>query len=257
MKLMNVFRQQEIPFTLRDYRLSVEDDIDAGLPIKILKTNKEALVIEDNTCCDNRVIKITNPSLINENWIKEKITVSPSVSDLKYELDIDEIANYLIRNVNHHYLLTLEGVAFCNDTLKDKKYLSDQDNGYRISSKINALPKNGCIGTLWSDSNRILINVGEIVNLVNQMAEEHKIEDWEKVDVINEEIGLSILYEIRCLAQSNPYIPEEIFNQKYMDISDDAEHYAKEIYSKCKSYAMVDKDETDKDYLLHIENVEL
>ncbi len=257
MKLMNIFRQQEVPFTLRDYRLSVEDDIDAGLPIKILETNKESLVIKNNAYCDNRVIKITNPSLINENWIKGKIAVTPSVGDLGYELDIDEIANYLNKNVNHHYLLTLEGLAFCNDTLRDKKYLSDQDNGYRISSKINALPKNGCIGTLWSDSNRILINVGEIVNLANQMAEEHKIEDWEKVDVINEEIGLSILYEIRCLAQSNPYIPEEIFNQKYMDISDDAEHYAKEIYSKCKAYVMVDRDEIDKDYLLHIENVEL
>lgn len=137
MKLMNIFRQQEVPFTLRDYRLSVEDDIDAGLPIKILETNKEFLVIKNNAYCDNRVIKITNPSLINENWIKGKIAVTPSVGDLGYELDIDEIANYLNKNVNHHYLLTLEGLAFCNDTLRDKKYLSDQDNGYCISSKIN------------------------------------------------------------------------------------------------------------------------
>ena len=254
MKLLNVFRQQEVPFTLRDYRLSVEDDIDAGLPIKILKTNKEVLVVEDNTNNDNRIIKITNPSLINENWIKEKIIVTPSVSDLGYELDVDEIANYLNKNVNHHYLLTLEGLAFCNDTLRDKKYLSDQDNGYRVSSKINALPKNGCIGTLWSDSDRILINVGEIVNSVNRMVEEHKIEDWEKEDVINEEIGVSLLYEIRCLAQSNPYIPEEIINQQFLDVSDDAEHYAKEIYSKCKVYAMLER---DKDCLPYIEDVEL
>lgn len=254
MKLLNVFKQPEVPFTLRDYRLSVEDDIDAGLPIKILKTNKESLVIEDNAYNDNRVIRIANPSLINENWIKEKIIITPSVSDLGYELDIDGIANYLNRNVNHHYLLTLEGLAFCNDTLRDKKYLSDQDNGYRTSSKINALPKNGCVGTLWSDSDRILINVGEIVNNVNRMVEEHKIEDWEKEDVINEEIGVSLLYEIRCLAQSNPYIPEKIINQQFLDISDDAEHYAKEVYSRCKAYVMLEK---DKNYLPNIEDVEL
>lgn len=253
MNIVKIFERPSKVMTLRDYKSSVEDDINMGLPVKILKATRKSLVVEDLTEYD-RILEITNPELIDKEWIKQKIVVTPGANSLGYNLDVDEIASYLASNVKRNYMVTLDGIVFCDGSNKDWEYLHSLNDEYKRQAEVNAFPNHKVIGIFWYDSSKVLVNVEAIVKSTNLMIKNGELEEWEKEDVINEGLMMTLLHEIRHLAQANPYLPEEILNQEYEDNEIDAEEYAKEIYSKCKVYAMLER---DKDCLPYIEDVEL
>ena len=81
-----------------------------------------------------------------------------------------------------------------------------------------------------------------------------QIAEWEKEDVVNEKLMVSLLYEIRNLAFSNPYIPDDIMEQRYANKNVDAKEYATDVYSNCKAYVITER---EKELYTDIEAIEL
>lgn len=255
MNIPNIFKPITKPVTLRDYRLAIEDDIEDGLTIKILETNHDQLVVCDNT--DSRysdhIYRITNPSLISENWIKEKILVTPSTNDLEYKVDEDSIASYLYLYVKRNYMLTMENIVFCNDIATDWDYLHKISDKFAKETETNLLPAHEN-SVFWHDSGKIIINFGNIIRETEREIEAGQIAEWEKEDVVNEKLMVSLLYEIRNLAFSNPYIPDDIMEQRYANKNVDAKEYAADVYSNCKAYVITER---EKELYTDIEAIEL
>ena len=230
---MNLFKQPLTrPMTLRDYRKSIEEDIEIGAKIRFYEKSKEKITVCDKTDGDKRIYSIVNPTLITKDWIYEKMITTPSVNELGYDLDLEGIAKYLDKNVNTNYFLTLENIVFCNDPGKDWDYLHSFDDVFEGQMETHVLPDKKELGAYWEDVNKIFINVGGIVKRIEDQVREGYAEAWETEDAINEDLMLTLLKEVRYLAFGNPYLPEDILNQKYKDKKFDAERYAISIYSK-------------------------
>ena len=240
MRIADIFKQPVFSYTLRDYRLHVEDEADAGFPVKILETNKNVLVVESDMDT-HRIMTIANPAFVNESWIADRLVVTPSALELNYSLDTEEIAKYLASNVSRHYMLTLDSVVFCNDVDKDLKYLSQKGVPDSVLES-NIFPTGNHFGEYWYDTNKILINMGSIVNYIEECISRGEIEKWEEEDAINDLVMVTLLKEVRYLAHGNPYIPEEIMQQD-LGYEADAKDYAIRIYSRNKAYVVSEKDD--------------
>ena len=117
-----------------------------------------------------------------------------------------------------NYLIFIDDIEAASD------WLIDHDPHFSELLEVHDLPVDN-LGVLWYTESIIVINLENIETGMNALVEEGLVFDWEISSFANHEILLTIIHEIRHLAQGNPYLSEDILNQK-TDDETDAENYA-------------------------------
>lgn len=209
-----------------DIKQSIQDDIDAGLDISVINEGTDFITIIDSTE-SSREYTLTNPESITPNWIECKIIETPSASELPYRINIYDLANYIHTHIDSLFLSSLSQIIIIGDNDEDYQYLRNLSYELMRALEESELPYDE-LGMNWWSSSKIIIHMGNIVNLVNDMFNNLEIDEWDILPEINYAVLTTTLHEIRHLAQSNPYIPQEILCQ-CSDDEIDAEEYARQL----------------------------
>jgi hypothetical protein len=90
------------------------------------------------------------------------------------------------------------------------------------------LPNEALIGTFWATGNAIVVNVDAIVKRTADPLYEGYTHEGDALEVVNTGILQTLAHEIRHLAQSNLYLPDELLQQQG-DNEDDAERFARSV----------------------------
>ena len=217
---MNLF--ERIKSSIKE-DVSLDEDL-----IQILEETDSKICVYDDFDGYGREYTITNPLTINENWIKEKIIITKSVSKTGYIINTDLITKWLLENLDKNMYLTLENIVIMNDSEEDFDELPLIDEKFSELLEVNNLPDENLVGLMWYYYQIVFVNIGTIVNTTKEMLEVGDLYEWEEKDTINSGIISTLVHEIRHLAQANPYLPEDVLNQK-SDDETDAEDYARNI----------------------------
>lgn len=194
--------------------------------------------------CTYRDYTITNPDVIDSQWIKDKIIVTDSVLDTKIGIDVKGLSDWLVENVDKKMYMNLENIIFLNDVEKDLVYLSELDPKFNEILECNSLPEDDAVGLMWYSNQIVLINIGTILSCEKELLDEGIIYDWELDDDVNAGICKTLVHEIRHLAVANPFLPEEFLGKTAADDEIDAEEYAEKICGNGVPYII---QKTDKE----------
>lgn len=206
--------------------------------LEIIEDTDEKISVYDNFDGYGREYTITNPEIINETWIKEKIIITKSVPETGYNINTNILTKWLVQNVDKFMYLTLENIVFMADSEKDFDELPLIDNKFSDLLEVNNLPNEDLIGLMWYHYQIVFVNIKAIIDTTKEMLETGDIYEWEERDTINSGILSTLIHEIRHLAQANPYLPDAILNQN-TDDELDAENYAKDICEGTLSFILI------------------
>lgn len=213
--------------TLIDYKKLIEEDITNGEPIEIVELNDNYITIIDETEV-YREITFYNPLSINTNWIKNKTIITPSADNCEYKIDIEKISNWISKYIEPDFLSILNTIIFLGDNDEDYSYLRNYSNEFYCELQESDLPYDEVMGLSWWSFNKVFIHLGNIHKTVDELIDEGIFEADEKEKEINYGILTTLAHELRHLAQSNPYLPDSILQQR-SDDETDAEDYARNL----------------------------
>ena len=188
---------------------------------------------------------IMNPNAMDLEWLKKRIIVTPSVSKLPFSFDVQELAEFIIKTLDKAMYLNLNRIVFLNDLDEDYDYLVhlDDDDEFAYALEEHELPYD-MLGIQWHAKEIVLVNLGEILKVTEQMVEDGDLESYEVMGCVNHGIFTTLVHEIRHLAQSNPYLPEHALNfqGEWSTASEDenAEEMDAETYCRdfCDSHSL-------------------
>ena len=104
---------------IRDAR-DVEKEDYADAYLDIVDVSHKCIEVMDWYNHDlDRNYTITNPDCINLDWLKERLVVTKSVSELDYQIDEDALLGYINQFFPKELLATLNHIVICNDGEKD------------------------------------------------------------------------------------------------------------------------------------------
>lgn len=221
-------------FNFQTAKNSVKQDISSGKYedlLGIIEESDTAITVYDDIDGFSREYTLTDPEVIDTDWINSKIIITPSVSKTGYKPNQRKIAEWLVAHIDKTMYLNLENIIIVNDTEKDFDYLSNLSETLSCRLECSSLPDKNLIGLMWHCYQTVLVNIGTIVTTTEEMIEEGLLYKLEKDHTINEGLLATLAHEIRHLAQANPYLPEEILNQQNND-EEDAENFAHQICDK-------------------------
>lgn len=191
----------------------------------------------------DRNYTITNPDYINLDWLKERLVVTKSVSELDYQIDTDALMGYINQFFPKELLTTLNRIVICNDGEKDFEELyNNPDFGDMV--EICDLPDadgDRYLGIYWFEFNVVAVNLGGIINcakasLAEDIADGFAFES-DVADDVNREVIVTLVHELRHLAQGNPYLPKEVLQQE-SDKEEDAEEFARNLVDEHNRYVL-------------------
>lgn len=198
------------------------------------ESDTSVCVWDDLSDGPDRCYIITDPGIIDAKFLKEKIIVSPGARP--YNLDMDTIADYLYKNVSPEHFMTLQNIIFITGSEEDWEFLHDIEE-YEQACETNDIPDNPLFGIMWYCDSAVLINPESIQNAIEKAImkeadgyipdDEHYIYPWEEESEFARQVMLTLIHEIRHLAQENPYFPDEQEFGIYPE--EDAEDFAREI----------------------------
>lgn len=155
---------------------------------------------------------ITDPEIIDRAWINSRLVLSSRA----IELDREKILDWISSSIEPEFLSSLECILIIEDNSEDEwDVLVEQDPRIRealVEQSVD-LPRDGAFGVLWYLSN--------IPVIVWDTARKGR----DPFDA-NLQLLFTIAHEIRHLAQSNGYLPEEVLRRKFKDDEEDADWYA-------------------------------
>lgn len=175
---------------------------------------------------------ITNPDSIDEKWLEDRVIVTASVGKLGLGIDTKKIAEWLISNVDKTMYMMLQNIVFVNDIAWDYDYLCAMNEDFCDMLEVNDLPSDGIVGYTWWNHQIVFVQVKSIVDIIDEEIASGNLFLHERDVEINKGILMTLVHEIRHIAQSNPWIPESVFGKYGEDSEEDAENYAVSIAEK-------------------------
>lgn len=237
---MTLFEQMK-----KDIKEDVEEYKSEGEDILWIDNETESSIsVYDDVDGCSREYTITDPLRINSEWITDKIIVTDSVQEIG-KINSNEIALWLDKYIDKNMYCTLKNIIFVNDTEKDYDFLANYNEDFHDMLETNDLPIDS-IGLMWFSHQIVLINVGAIEQCTQEMVDDGELYENEKECTVNSGIITTLVHEIRHLAQSNPYLPEEILQQRDDD-EIDAENYAIEVCDSIPLPWALDREEKEKE----------
>ena len=228
---------------IRDARAAAAEDCN-GCYLDIENVSHKCIEVMDWYNHDlDRNYTITNPDYINLDWLKERLVVTKSVSELNYQIDTDALMGYINQFFPKELLTTLNRIVICNDGEKDFDELyNNPDFGDMV--EICDLPDadgDRYLGIYWFEFNVVVVNLGGIINcakasLAEDIADGFAFES-DVVDDVNRNVIVTLVHELRHLAQGNPYLPKE-FLQQESDKEEDAEEFARNLVDEHNRYVL-------------------
>lgn len=213
---------------------SIHEDEEEG-KFEITEQTDGSISVWDNLDIMDREYTITNPNLIDRDFLNDRLILTPSISELPFVIKKEDVLS-LLEMVDKRLLMTLEGIVLCNDSEADFDYLRALNDDYYQALEVSDIPDDGMLGMNWYCYNKVFINVGEVFRQTLKMHENGDLYDYEVEDCLEWGILTTLIHELRHLEQSNPYLPEELFPEK--DEEKDAEQYALQFSENC-SFSIV------------------
>lgn len=218
---------EEIRKNIREDNDNISDDE----MFHICEDNNEKISVIDNMEQDLRFYTITNPDRINKGWLEERLIITESANTLPYVIAKNRFIEWMLDTVDKSQYMDLEKIIFVNDIEKDANELIKIDPELKDILMENDLPDEGCMGIMWYFHQIIIVNIREVIRVAVELGNELHLREDEILDEVDIGTSSTVVHEIRHLAQANPYIPEEMMNQKE-DNETDAENYARGICTK-------------------------
>lgn len=219
-------------------QFSLEDNGDV---VEIIEENDISISIHENIDGHDRDYVITNPAVINKQWIMDRIIVTKSATTLEYQIDIERLSEWIANSIDRNMLMTLDRIIITNNSEDDYDYLVKTDSRFKYMLEVSDLPYENIVGYMWYDYQMVFVNMSAIENTVNEMIEDGYIYAQEKDDEINLGIIMTVAHEIRHLAQANPYLPDALLQQT-SDDETDAEEFAKKCVTKESLYVIANNE---------------
>lgn len=221
---------------------SIKEDVEKEGQEDLIEITEEtgmSISVWDNFEMIDREYTITNPNCIGREYLRNKLIITPSVSELPFIIKQENILS-LLEMVDKRLLMTLEGIVLCNDAEADFDYLRDLNDDFYQELEVSDIPCDGLLGINWYCYNKVLVNAGEVFRQTLKLHDDGYIYDWEIEDCIEHGIVTTLIHELRHLEQSNPYIPRQEFQmsdkETHDECEEDAENYARDFCNKhdCK-----------------------
>lgn len=211
---------------------AVHEDAELAGPdeFAILSEDEHSITVWDYYNDDlDRECTITDPDVITPEWVAERTLITSSAGEIASRIDMSALYKYLC-DYARETLCTLDRMLFVNNTESDFDELCTKEGDWRDILDVNDLPDE--LGIMWHERSMVLVNIGECERCVKEMADAGEIDEDEVGDEFNRAIVTTLLHELRHLEQSNPYIPDSVFNAISPDMEEDAEEYGLIIYEK-------------------------
>lgn len=199
-------------------------DSHAGI-IEILKQDDNGIFIVDTEGV-TRDYPLWNPDTMDESWMRSRILATPAAAS---KLNTEVIAKWIIQSIPKPMYFNLQRIVFVDDPENDFDWLM-QNNTENFADLLEEhdLPSENQLGVLWWSASILVISIQHIERVTEEMIADGLLYEWEKWETIEHGILTTMVHEIRHLAQSNPYLPDEILQQT-KDDETDAEMYAREL----------------------------
>ena len=162
----------------------IKEDIENGLDITILSEDDEHIKLYDNEEDFSREYTIYNPDIMDAQWIKDRILVTPSAQGLEYKVDVDKLSTWLNSAIDKPMLLTLQNIVFIGDAEQDFDYLDKYSEEFSDQLECSDLPYDN-LGVMWYDACKVFVNIGNVIETTQEMLDEGILYEWEKSDCIN------------------------------------------------------------------------
>ncbi len=176
---------------------------------------------------------IRRPDKMTKKWLSSLIVATPSA--LSLGINIMSAIDWIYKKLPKYLYCTLERIIFVGG-LNDDEDEADfdflcgyGDGGIGCNLEEHNLPSDRQLGISWVSANTVVVHIGHIVNYTKNMVDDGELYEWEKSDCVNNGVAVTLIHELRHLAQNNPYIPEEVFCFRGRDLEADAEEYAREF----------------------------
>ena len=219
-----------------DAKQYTDADYDGENPCVLVDKVDDGLSVIDATEAPfEHCYTLRKPSAMSLDWLKSRMVATPSAVALG--VDTDAVAKWLHKNLEKFFYCTLERIIFVgggDDATDDQDfdYLYFLDNDIASNLEEHSLPSSNMLGISWITANTAVVHVGNVIRTTKEMVDDGDLYDWEEHDVVNEGVAVSVVHELRHLAQNNPYIPEESFRQISADPETDAEQFARNFFDK-------------------------
>ena len=200
--------------------------------VAIEEENGDGITVYDITDYPfDRTYTIASPKVMTKKWLRDRIVVTPSAKNMG--IDVNTVADWLHKNLEKRFYSTLQYIVFCGDDEEgDFDYLRDLNDFFYSALEEHDLPSDSQIGINWFSASCVIIHVGNIFIGTRKMIESGEIYDWEENLCNNQGVAETLVHEIRHLAQSNPYIPDEFFGSLDPNPEEDAEIFARRFYDR-------------------------
>ena len=223
-----------------------ELDCDSGEFIELYSVSHKNVEVMDMTDYPfSNVLTIHNPKYMDKEFLRKRIQFTKSASNYSGEFKINQekLLDWLYRNIPKHIYMSLERIVITNDSEKDFDELYEDDFMRDVFLAGHDLPDEDghCFGINFTEFSILAISIKAIEKSVYKEAEIDKLYGMhhdEKYD-FNRQLLLTIIHELRHLAQHNIFLPENILNQIDDDDEYDAEQFAEDIYNKNPDYVLM------------------
>ncbi len=209
--------------------------------VSIEKTKDGIEVFDATDAPFERSYTITKPEKMTLTWLQNRIVATPSAIALG--VNADAVARWIHKYMPKHIYSTLRylvitGGRDLEGDIEDQEYLWGVDDFFREAFEEHGLPDEHLLGINWYSANVCVVSFGHILNSAESIRDRDG--DWyagEFDRFVNEGLATTIAHEFRHLAQSNPYIPAEIFGGSG-SIEDDAEDFAVDFFEAHPMYLL-------------------
>lgn len=198
-----------------EIRESIYGDMEFGrYKIEIVDDREDSITVRQTSTNGEMEYVFTNPDVINEQWIMDRISMTESAKNHIYDIDTEGTAAWINRFIDPAMLASIDSIIFIgspseeletcdlNDDLVDM--IQENFNGLTDSTGMTV----GC--------DMIFINTqGVVQKVINDMDNDIKNPSV-FIDAVNRELAVTVAHEFMHVAQHNPYFPFGRLDDEYL-----------------------------------------
>ena len=174
------------------------------------------ILVDDCRNSDRFRYRIADPALVDEKWIGERMTFLSGAEPFRINADL--FAEWLSGCVPKWMSLTLRSIVFCGSNDAPPSEIDGFDEFFGLPSWED-MPDGGDLGIALSDYGLVLVNVAEHFAVCAERS------------TVMDDIAVTLVHEIRHLAQANPYLPDYLMRQWGTE-ENDAESFARDFCAR-------------------------
>ncbi len=174
------------------------------------------ILVDDCRNSDRSRYRIANPALIDLEWIEERMVVLSEAEPFRINENL--FAEWLTECVSKWMVMSLRAIVFCGSNDAPPSEIDGFDEFFGLPSCAD-MPEEGELGIALSDYGLVLVNVEAHFSVCDVR------------ESVMDDIAVTLVHEIRHLAQANPYLPDYLMRQWGTE-ENDAESFARNFCAR-------------------------